>query len=114
MTVNEAIERADALRSNTLPDEQKAKWLHDVDAKLSEIMGVNNPDKEWPEDQELLMPEPCDDIYHLYLVAMIDYYNMELAQYANDIELYNAAMAEALGWWRRNHRPPRGRNWRVM
>lgn len=115
MTVMTAIKRADALRMNSLDDEQKASWIMDLDGQLAEMFDVSVPDNEWPEkDAVLLMPAPHEEIYQLYLICKIDYYNQEMSLYANDLAFYNAALAEAKAWYRRQHRPFSNRNWRVM
>lgn len=114
MTVSETIKRADALRMNTISDEQKAAWVCDLDGQLAEMFGIEPPANEWPKDRVLLMPSPHEEIYQLYLICKIDYYNQEMKQYANDLAVYNAALAEAQAWYRRNHRPRCDGNWRVM
>ena len=115
MTVKEAVKRADALRMNTVSDEQKAEWVLDLDGQLAEMFGVSVPKNEWPEkDAVLLMPAPHEEIYQLYLICKIDYYNQEMSLYANDLVFYNAALAEAKAWYRRHHRPVCNRNWKVM
>lgn len=128
MTVNEAIVRADSLRLNTLEDEQKVEWLRQLDGQLAETLAEGGtcpdpdpgPAAEWPEargwperDDELLMPFPHTDIYPLYLICKIDYYNQEMELYANDSTVYSAALAEALAWWRRNRAPRGGLGWEV-
>lgn len=65
------------------------------------------------EDKTLLLPQPYDEVYVLYLVAQIDYYNKETALYANDAAMYDMAMREAQAWWRRNHQPRAATNWVV-
>lgn len=115
MTVRKAIKRADALRMNTLSDEQKAAWIYDLDGQLAEMFEQSPQENTWPEiDKELLMPAPHEEIYQLYLICKIDYYNQEMSLYANDLAFYNAALAEAKAWYRRQHRPFGNRNWRVM
>ncbi|NCB34613.1 MAG: hypothetical protein EOM58_01065 [Clostridia bacterium] len=115
MKVSEAISQANGLRDNTLSDEQKAAWLFNLDGEVSEIVGEDAPANSWPEtDAELLMPAPHDDIYPLYLVAMIDYYNQESTLYANDMQVFNSAMNNARAWWRRHHRPDSKEYWKVM
>lgn len=115
MKVSEAITQANKLRLNTLDDEPKAKWLYALDCDMAEMMGVPDPVFVWPaEDAELLMPAPHDDIYVLYLVAQVDFYNQESALYANDVALYNAAYDDARAWYRRHHVPASKGNWRVM
>jgi len=115
MKVNEAIAQANKLRLNTLDDEQKAKWLHELDCDIAEMMGVPDPALVWPEeDAELLMPAPHDDIYALYLVAQVDFYNQESSLYANDMAIFNAAYDDARAWYRRHHVPQSKGNWSVM
>ena len=115
MTVKEAMKRADALRMNTVSDEQKAAWVSDLDGQLAEMFGIEPPVNNWPEeDRVLLMPAPHDDVYVFYLVAMIDYYNQESTMYVNDMDIYNRAMKDARAWWRRGHRPKSAGDWRVM
>ena len=115
MKVKEVIKRAKALRMNTVSEEQKAAWVIDLDGQLAEMFGVNAPENKWPaEDQQLLMPSPHDEIYQLYLICKIDYYNQEMSMYANDLSMYNAALKEACAWYRRKNRPSRCGPWRVM
>lgn len=115
MRVSEAIKQADALRDNTLTDSVKAAWVYDIEGRVAEIVSAEIPANVWPEtDAELLMPYPYDNIYPLYLTAMIDYYNGESQLYFNDYTVYNAAMAEAQAWWIRHNRPKDGNYWRVM
>lgn len=114
MTTKEAVRRADALRMNTVSDEQKAAWVNDLDGQLAELFGVEPPANNWPEDRVLLMPAPHEEIYQLYLICKIDYYNQEMKLYANDMAIYNTALAEALAWYRRNNRPASSGNWSVM
>ena len=114
MTVKEAVKRADALRMNTVSEEQKAAWVCDLDGQLAEMFGVETPANNWPEDRVLLMPSPHEEIYQLYLICKIDYYNQEMKLYANDLAIYNTALAEAQAWYRRHNRPPNSGNWSVM
>lgn len=115
MTVKEAVKRADALRMNTVSDEQKAAWVLDLDGQLAEMFGVSVPKNEWPEkDAVLLMPDPHGEIYQLYLICKIDYYNQEMSLYANDLAVYDAALKEAQAWYRRGHRPKIRWKWQVM
>ena len=106
MTVKEAIKQADFLRPNAIDEELKALWLVEFDVEIAELKGVDVPENCWPEDQELLMEYPKQEIYVLYLMAKIDLANEESALYANDSAVANQAIAEAKAWWYRNYGTP--------
>ena len=114
MYVKNCITQADAIRPNVLPDEIKVGYLWKLESEIAEMMRIDLPENIWPEDQELLMPAPHDDIYSLYLCAMIDSANQETSLYANDIELANAAIKDAKAWYRRRIRVDSTQNWRVF
>ena len=114
MYAKEAIKKADELRPNTLSEQQKYDMLNELDGKVAEVTGDLVERPSFPQDFECLMPFPYDNIYPLYLVAMIDYYNQETGLYANDMQMFNAAWEEALAWWRRENRAKYKGNWRIM
>ena len=76
-------------------------------------MDKETPTFSFPSDRELLMTEPHEDIYVRYLMAMIDHYNGEYEMYTNDIVVFKDAYDEAVGWWRRHHRPKSSGHWEV-
>lgn len=105
MTIQEAINKADELRPNPISTESKVGWLNELNAQLSESMDVDIPDKLTTEStDQLLMPFPYEQVYVLYLTAMIDNAQEEFALFNNDMAIYNQAMREALAWWRRHHK----------
>jgi len=101
MRYNTAIAHADVLRPNTVDSELKFMWLSELDGKIGEITGeeVANP---YPNDDDLLMPFPYDNIYELYLIAMIDIYNQDTMLYQADYTLFNQAFEEARAYLVRN------------
>ena len=114
MTMREAIARADEIRPNTVGDETKAGWVHDLDGDFAETLQVAVPRNNWPDDRDLLMPHPADEVYPLYLCAMIDFAQQDMQQYQVDQAMYESARAQAAAWWRRTHRPrvtPCGARW---
>jgi len=114
MKATDAILQADTLRPNTLETEQKARWLYELNSEVAEMMGEELEPFVWDGDFDLLMPEPKDNIYPLYLCAMIDYYNQETTTYANDMAIFNEAYMEAKAWYRRHNNPEDKRIWKVM
>lgn len=106
MKLKEAIRKADALRPNTIEQEQKVAWVVELEAEIAEIERVPLEENGWAEnDPELLMPYPKDEIYILYLMAKIDFANEEMQLYADDSEIANERITEAKAWWVRNHEP---------
>ena len=104
MTVKQAIRKADELRPNAIPDETKAALLFGLEGELAEMMETEAPENTWPEeDYELMMPYPHDEMYYLYLMAMIDNANEETALYQNDMAVAQQAINESRAWWWRNN-----------
>lgn len=105
MTIREAISAANDIRPNALDEKVLAAFLHQLDADFAEPMQVLQPGFAWPEDQELLMPTPVSRVYILWLCAMIDFMQEDMAAYQIDQEQYALAYEEARAWWRRHYRP---------
>ena len=115
MYLLKALDEANKIRPNAAHDDIKAAQLFQgLEAEVAELMGEAIPDCTYPEDSELLMPYPYDDIYRWYLCAQIDLMNEETQLYANDMEVFNAAWARAQAWYRRSVRNKIDKNWRVM
>lgn len=113
MTLQNAMAQANNLRPNMLPEDILAHFVHEIDCQAAELMELETPAQTWPEDAELLLPAPHDDVYVFYLMAMIDNLNEDAALYQNDMEIFNSKMAETRAWWRRHNKPEQRKNWRV-
>ncbi len=114
MTVSEAISRADLTRPNELEPELKLAWLSALDGVLRrEVLlpceGEVPPERRYealdPDETELLVPFPDDELYVFYLVMRIDLENGELERYNNDVRLYEQALQTWAAAHRRAHRP---------
>ena len=105
MKLREAIARADQLRPNALSNDLKAMWVYDLEGEIAELMDKDFVPNPYPQDSEedLLMPYPKDNIYYLYLMAMIDNALEDTGLYVNDMTIANAAIDEAKRWWRRHN-----------
>lgn len=122
MLLLKAIRDADALRPNKLSTVRKAEMLMELEYRFAEMMGSPAPalsintgdDTASVTDMELLMPDGHSECYCLYLAAKLDAYNQDSALYANDHALANEAVANAMAWWRREHRKESKGNWKVM
>jgi hypothetical protein len=78
------------------------------------MMGKELPKKNFPEDIVLNMPAAHEDVYVKFLVAKIDYYNMDGELYANDMAVFEKALSEARAWYIRNHGARNYGNWRAF
>lgn len=114
MTLKEAINKADQIRPNGLPQDIKAAWINELEGQISEMMGVACPQNTFPQDTELLMPAPYDNIYYLHTAAMIDHAQQDSELYYNDMTMFNTALSGAKMWYRRNNLPRSSGNWRLM
>ena len=103
MKLYEAIARADILRPNAIPEDIKASWVYELESEFAEMMKT---EIDTDTEAELLMPSPKDNVYYLYLCAMIDIANEETNLYQNDMLVANSAIGEARKWWWRNFSKP--------
>lgn len=112
MTINDVIARADSIRPNAVPVEQKVKMLLNLENDVAERMHVRpDPDKK---PAKLLMPAPRDEMYVWYLCAMIDLVQEETDLYMNDMGIANGMTDEAFKWINRTQRKRRWNPFRVM
>lgn len=121
MTIREAIARADALRPNAVDTAVKAAWLCQLDGTLRRsVTALHQPaadeaaggaDRAGAGDGDavLLADGPDEALYLYWLMAQTDLAEGELTRYANDMQLYNAALTEFAAHYKAAHRPlPRG------
>lgn len=121
MTILEAIGRVDGLRHNTFSQEEKLKWLSQVDAlvhqeviRTHEDGGDFQPyDAQTPLEQPLLVPHPYDELYLHYLEAQMDYYQGEADRYNRSMGMYQAVLAAFANHYNRTHLP-KGQTYRYF
>ena len=58
-----------------------------------------------PDDRELLVKAPYDEIYLYWLESRIDYHNGEYGRYNNTVTTYNAAYSAFERFYNRAHMP---------
>ena len=106
MKLGEAISQADAMRPNAIDEVTKARWVLGLESELAETWGCRFPEEEDIHDPEyeLIVPFPKDEVYPLYLCAMIDNAQEETTLYANDASIANQALTDVKAWYRRTHR----------
>ena len=111
MTPNKAIEIVDKLKPNSYSEEDKLRWINELEGMAQRLVIQEDEIKQlsYPEDmdKELLIPPPFDDCYTLFLEAKIDFYNREIANYNNSAMMFEAQYNEYKKDYIRKH-PARG------
>ena len=96
MTVAKAIERSDELRPNPFSEEEKIRWLSELDGKIAreifEDKAFSGYDSAYDSEKELLLEEAYGDIYLFYLTAMIDFFSRDYTEYNNSMLMFNQAL----------------------
>jgi hypothetical protein len=115
MTIMEAINRHDNLNFNGYSQEQKIRWLSSLDTAVKQDVfdtheggggiAFTGYDSGTSPDTQLLVPEPWDEVYVLWLEAQIAYHNGEYKKYNNATMRFEARLQEFKNYWHRNHRP---------
>lgn len=108
MTPNKAIEIVDRLRPNSYSEEDKLRWISDLDGLVKKRVIQEDDIKpyDYPADmdKELLVPAPFENVYTLYLEAMIDYHNREYGNYNNSVMMFDSRFTEYKKDYIRKHR----------
>lgn len=107
--MSKIIERVDATKPNVYSEEDKFRWLAELDGMVAQtVLQEQEPRSyEFPKDmeRELVIQPPWDVVYELYLMAKIDFYNKETASYNNTMTMYNELMDEFKKAYIRKHMP---------
>ena len=96
MKANEAIERVDTLRPNPFSEEEKLRWLSELDGKISKevlkLGKVFDYTGQASSETELLVRLPYTDVYLFYLCAMIDFFSRDYEEYNNSMLMVNTIL----------------------
>lgn len=114
MTIQEAIDRTDNLKPNTISIEDKIMWLSLLDAQITteilpQYLHCCEPMPEIPRysnddmTAELVVKYPYDEVYISYLGMKIDEVNGEGAKYNNSATMFNSLYQNWLNFYNRTH-----------
>ena len=98
------MDLVDTMTPNRVAISVKLRFLGEIEGKVRvELLGEDPRDlapfdTEVPMGTELCVPHPYDQLYLLYIVAMMDYLNGDTARYENGAALFNQAY-QAYGKW---------------
>ena len=108
MTPSKAIEIIDSLRPNSYSEEDKLRWINELDGMVQRLVFQNDEvvQYSYPDDldRELLIPAPYEEVYSLYLEAKIDYHNREYINYNNSATMFELRYSEFKKDYIRHHR----------
>lgn len=108
MTLKTCIELVDKMAPNSFDKTIKLRWLSEIEGKLQielcdrSISELVEYDSDTSEDTKLLIPFPFDQIYWMYLIAMLDFANGDNVHYTNSSELFNTVLDSYSKWLIRN------------
>lgn len=110
MTIREVISQTDELFTNAFSDEQKMKWLHDIENKIyKEIVLTHHHHVEMTDfdddSNELIAPSPYDNLYTSYLLAQVFKYSQETVRYNNAMIIFNQEYQEFANYYNRKTMP---------
>lgn len=115
MKLIEAITRIDELKHNTIDKTMKLSWLAALDGMVKQQIidthaggeGITFTPytEETPDDTQLLIPAPYEELYLWWLGAQIDYHNGDFTRYNNSIAMFNTAMDVYAELYNRCHMP---------
>lgn len=113
MTLGECIQRADALRPNAATEEEKVRWVLEVEQELRRdfFPKYQGPVPETQTDGRatpLLASGPFEGLYVYRLLAQLELMDREWESYAAYQALANQTLSAFKKAWHRTHRLRRG------
>lgn len=115
MTLAELIAYVDQIRPNAFDKDQETGWINEIEHKiyeqvLNKAVGNTTTDPtpysyDLNAETALLVEETHRDVYVTYLLAQMDYANMEIDRYNADAAMHQAAWQDYAAEYRRNHVP---------
>lgn len=115
MTMNQVIEYVDGVKPNAYGEDDKYRWINTLEGLIArEVHGDNAPSYNLPDDADvpLMVPSPYDELYSLYVMAMIDFHNREYNEYNNTILMFQERLEQYKVWYIRNGTASKRRNFR--
>ena len=125
MTIQQAMDKADAMKPNMMLETVKIGFLSEIEGKIHEEIIMTHEhtaeeetcpvyDENTDTSTEMLVPAPYDMVYVYWLMAQIDHLNQEMDKYNNDRGLFEDAWGNFADYWNRKKMPiQRNREFRI-
>ena len=115
MKLCEVLSRADELKPNAYPAEEKVRWISELSGTIwneaGKWAGEEKPELpyDWDRDMEKELPveDAYADLYIKYLFAQIDFHNGDFTRYNASAAMYQAEYDSYAAFLRREHLPDR-------
>lgn len=102
MTYRELAEEAERLYPSEYEAEELIKWAREVDADVMDtIIKKQSTPGKCDDDDTVLIVAPYDNLYRLYIMAQIAFFQRDWAAYNNYAALYAARFSEYAAYWQR-------------
>lgn len=116
MTIQQAMDRADAMKPNMMLEPVKISFLSEIEGKIHEEIIMTHEhtaeeetlpvyDENTDRSTEMIVPAPYDMLYVYWLMAQIDHLNQEMDKYNNDRSLFEDAWGNFADYWNRKKMP---------
>ena len=115
MTIGDAIKKTDELQPNSFGQEEKIRWLAQLDRELwREVVMTHEGEEDAVEpeyredtadDTVLLVEGPYDCMYIHWLQSRIDYALAEYGRFNNSNAAFEADRMASRMWYNRTHMP---------
>jgi len=115
MTIQGVLDNTDVLAPSKYGDEEKLRWISAIEKRIIDDVVNQFEGKDdyenWSEytletdlNTELIVKPPYDELYSLYVVSQIDFYNGEIGKYNNSSALFNAMYNDFKNSYNRTHK----------
>ena len=110
MTLGYCMELVDGIAPNGYDESIKKRWIGELDGRVrielhdEAIEAVSEYDASTSLNTQLAAPVPFDQMYWMYLVAMLDLANGDTARYLNSASMFNTAFENYSKWLIRRKR----------
>jgi F0F1-type ATP synthase gamma subunit len=120
ITINDAISYFDAQCPNQYSQEEKIKWLSELDEQIyNDVIalreGADNIEFNGYDNDslntELLVETPYTEIYRYWLEKSVDFSNREITAMNNAIAMYNNYLDDYTSWYNRQHKKSAKQRW---
>lgn len=111
-TTNEILERLDKVYPNAYENPVKAGWIMELNRRLYETVVLPHEGKgeyeipaQYPKDGDLPLAaeSPYEELYVIYAMAQMEFYNREGGGFNNSAALYNSLLGEWKSQYHRTH-----------